>query len=158
MGARGRRPKSAVIKLLAGNRGKRRLEPERDVSFDVGAPKPPAWLKGDGLWEWNRIVNLLLPVRVMTPADFGIVLLAAEAFADWMELGRICRRKKGHTYREKGAAGQWMRKPHLEFKMQAEAQKRYLRALIELGLTTASRTRVKAVPFAEKSGVGKFFA
>lgn len=149
--------KSAAMKLLEGNRGKRKIDPSTDVSFEVGAPTPPASMKGDALEHWKWLVEILVPARVLTPADFGIMLVVSNSYAQMMKLQRACDKKRSIVYTEKGSKGQVTRKSHHEFELLLHARRSYMRALAELGLTPASRNRVKAMPSAKKEGIGEFF-
>ena len=151
------RPKSQALKILEGNAGKRRLDASADVAYAVGAPEAPKNLKGDALTHWRWLESILIPARVLTPADFGIMVLTTNAYAYMRRLERACQRRRTITYEEQGSKQQLVTRRYPEFELLDRAERKYLRMLTELGLTPASRTRVKAMPNAETSGVGQFF-
>ncbi|NUO63940.1 MAG: P27 family phage terminase small subunit [Gemmatimonadaceae bacterium] len=61
--------KPRAFKLLQGTDRKDRRQPEPEFPTLDDAP-PPAWLlNDDARAEWNRLVGLLVPTRVLTEAD-----------------------------------------------------------------------------------------
>jgi P27 family predicted phage terminase small subunit len=68
MGARGFPPKPTALKRLEGNPGKRRLN-TREPQPLPGEPEMPEGLDDIARKEWERLVPVLLRMRVLTEAD-----------------------------------------------------------------------------------------
>lgn len=60
--------KPLALKLLEGNRGKRKLN-KREPTATRDEPKMPRFLLPAAQEEWKRIVPILLELRVLTIAD-----------------------------------------------------------------------------------------
>ena len=151
------RAKSAAMRLLQGNPGKRPLDLSTDVNFRVGAPAIPKDMKGVALAHWRSLVPVLIEGRVLTPADGSILELTCQAYAYMKMLQRECDKKKSIVYEQIGAAGQKTKRRHVEFDLLDRAERKYFRYLSEFGLTPATRTRVKAMPSAKTTGIAEFF-
>lgn len=150
------RPQSAEMKILQGNPGKRRVDLETDVRFELGAPDPPKEVTGEARRHWKYLVGILAPARVLSAADLGVMILVCNCYAEMMRFERICARYSSPTYKVKGSTGQSVTKKREEFAMLATVRRQYLRMLIELGMTPASRTRVKALPRAKPTGLSAY--
>lgn len=66
------RPTPTVLKKLAGNPGKRPMNKAEPLPLK-GAPTCPAWLQGDALLEWKRIVPELDRLGVLTSVDGAVI-------------------------------------------------------------------------------------
>jgi P27 family predicted phage terminase small subunit len=134
-GSKGRRPGRANLELLEGT-GRR---------LPAGAPKPPRrWLEGAGehrvyreaLAEHRRLVQELEESRTLTLADRGILEIAAGAYGLLLAAERALE-KAGVTVTR--PSGLLVAHPAVAVRNQERAA--YLRALVELGLTPAARSR-----------------
>lgn len=132
----GRKPKPTALKKLDGNPGKR--------SLNVNEPKPgikkptcPAHLVGEARKEWNRMVKLLLGLRLLTEIDRAALAGYCQAWARWIEAeGKI--RTEGMTIETD--KGNLIQSPYVGIANQAMKQMRAF--LIEFGMTPSSRSRV----------------
>jgi phage terminase small subunit len=147
--------KTAEQKALEGNRGKRAIQPEAVMS--VEAPQPPKGLKGDALEHWKYLCDIMLAMRTVTRAHFGILLLACNTYAQMMQVERALAKKKNLVYRQRGSMGQQIEKRVMEFDLLQQLRKDYRRTMTELGLTPVSSHRAKVMPLQRKDGLGEFF-
>lgn len=67
------KPTPTALKKLAGNPGKRPMNPH-EIQPATGAPPCPAWLVGDALDEWKRIVPELDRLGVLTSVDHSVLV------------------------------------------------------------------------------------
>ena len=149
--------KTSEMKLLEGNRGHRPLDLSTDVAYQVGAPTIPYDMKGDARKHWRWLESVLIPARVLTPADAGLMALTCNAFAYLKRLEREGRKRKTIVYSVTGSTGQTIEKRHKEFDLLDQAERKYLRLLQEFGLTPVSRNRVKLAKLPVRSGIEEFF-
>src|SRR3972149_8310897 len=83
----GRKPKSAALRLLGGNPGRRPLRRALPV---VGPLTPPARLSRAARTEWRRVMGVA-PPGWLTAADREVLALYCENVARLAELERIAR-------------------------------------------------------------------
>jgi len=149
----GRKRKPTKLKLLHGNPGKRPL-PKDEPEPTAGRPDPGD-LEGEALEEWERLVVELEDMGVLTVADRGILTVAAESWAEWKAAARMVR-ELGHAVPT--MEGGVKSNPAVSAGNQARA--RYQSALQELGLTPATRSKVRKLdaegPVEEKKASGRF--
>jgi P27 family predicted phage terminase small subunit len=148
----GRKPKPTALKVLQGNPGKRRLNRE-EPAYGPGAPEKPEWLDRYASEEWDRLVAILVPARVITTGDLGILVIACTAYAQLRECAAFLKTKKALSYDASSANGGTSYKPYPEVGQRNMARRQYQSALSELGLSPSSRTKVKSIPEVKESGV-----
>lgn len=144
MGRRGPAPKSADEQALAGNPGKRRAAPD-GPALPVGVPRCPASLRPAAKAEWRRVVKILAPLNILSPADQRVLACYCSAVAQLDEIEELLAREGLTTTTEKGAT-----KAHPAVAMQRSAWAAVLRFAAVIGLDPAARMRVKAPPPAEE--------
>ena len=137
MATRGRKPKPAQLKVIAGNPGKRPIQSSPELP--AGAMELPAWIddpeyaarRAHFIREWERVMPGLEAIQVVRPVQAG----AAET---------LC-----HHYAQ--AVSSSLRGDHKEARLSWEA---YRKTCNEFGLTPASAGRVgtegKATPAKSK--------
>ena len=79
MGKRGPAPTPTTLKVLRGNPGKRKIEPNEPKPRPI-APKPPVWLPKEAKKIWKEHVPKLEPLGLLTEIDrlqFTSLCLAA---------------------------------------------------------------------------------
>lgn len=142
--AKGRIPKPTALKILEGNPGKRRL-PAGEPQPRRGVPEPPAELDAVALAEWHRLVSLLDEVGVLTHVDRGILAAYCVAWSDLLR-ARVILGVEGLTVvDDRGTV-----RLHPAARVQREAVQALRLCGAELGLSPASRSRVRVL---EESGV-----
>lgn len=145
--APGPAPKPTNIKILEGNRGKRKLDPSSETNLPVEAPRKPEDLNEEASKIWDEMVEIGVEMGVLTKADGQIlevycreksVLLQAER--DLEDNGELYKRtSEGEIY---GA--------HPATLIRDKAIKNLKGMLAELGFSPSSRTRVKVTKTEKK--------
>jgi P27 family predicted phage terminase small subunit len=144
---RGRRPKPTRLKMLTGNPGKRRLN-EDEPRPDPNIPECPSELGPVARTEWDRLVDELAVLRMLTNLDRAALAAYCGAYALWAE-ATVQLQKYGAMI--KSPTGFPIQSPYLSIvNRQAEIM---MRIASEFGFTPASRSRI-ATP--AKSGPSLF--
>jgi P27 family predicted phage terminase small subunit len=138
---RGRKPKPTVLKLLNGNPGKRKLNPNEPKPDPLPTDCPPEVASEDGQQEWTRTIVPAIERGQITSADRVFAIAHCELWATWRsQLADASRHahvvaagKNGHPT-PNPARGMANKTFLLLAKVDAE-----------LGLTPASRSRVTVV-------------
>src|SRR5208282_595922 len=89
----GRRPKPTAMKMLEGNAGHRKLN-TREPKPAAGEPQSPIRLSPCARAHWDRLVPMLLNVKILTIID-GDALAAYCTVLERLELATAAIRKKG---------------------------------------------------------------
>lgn len=159
-------PKPTVLKLLAGNPGRRKLNVD-EPRPDVVAPECPDHLAGDAREEWDRIVPLLLKNNLLTDIDGAALALYCQSFGRWAEAERKLtdmRKNGGDGMLIKAPSGYPIINPYLS--IAHRAMNDCYKHLQQFGLSPSSRTRAQASTPGEsangaddkkKSGAARFF-
>lgn len=151
---KGRKPIPSKIHLLQGGNKKT----HRSKKARSGEPKPPSampkcprHLNKAARAEWNRMVKELEPLGILTNLDKAIFAVYCEAFSTWaeattkiQEMGMVRITKNGFTEQN----------PY--FPIANKAKEQMMKALVELGMTPSSRSRVKVPPKEEESAEEAF--
>ena len=144
---RGRRPKPTRLKMLTGNPGKRRLN-EDEPRPDANIPECPPELGPVARTEWDRLVDELAVLRMLTNLDRAALAAYCGAYALWAD-ATVQIEKYGAMI--KSPTGFPIQSPYLSIvNRQAEIM---MRIASEFGFTPASRSRI-ATP--AKSGPSLF--
>jgi P27 family predicted phage terminase small subunit len=81
---RGRRPTPTRLKLLTGNPGKRPLNPD-EPRPEVAAPECPQELGPVARQEWDRLVEELVALGLLTNLDRAALAAYCGAYALWAD-------------------------------------------------------------------------
>lgn len=149
---RGRKPKPTTLKVLQGNPGKRALN-EEEPDFGVGAPPKPDWFDDYASQEWDVLTSILVPARVLTKGEIGVLVVACDAYSQLRHCEKFLRDKGSLSYDASSATSGASWKPYPEVAQRNQARRHYHSALTELGVTPTARTKVKRIPETGKSGV-----
>ena len=136
-------------KLRGETRPSRANEAEPQVV--AAEPKRPPWVKGRALVEWKVKVKQLAEAGMLTAIDDTALGLYCVAWAKVEKLIPLVE-SWGHTL--VAANGGYVRNPDSVALVQAETALN--RAMVELGITPSSRTRVKAAPKPKKDAWSDF--
>ena len=150
--------KPTKLKILEGNPSKRPL-PLNEPDPTPFLPPCPAFIKGAGRREWNRLAPELYHLRLLTKIDQTALAAYCSSFGLWCkaerELARIQRSYLGVLKLQKKnpnikmpsngmvtqtSNGNWVMEPILSVRKQALEQMH--KFLTEFGMTPASRARV----------------
>ena len=139
MGIRGPSPTPTRIKLIRGNPGKRKLN-DSEPQPQLAAPECPEYLDEMARVEWDRLVEILLAMRVLTEADYIALGNLCQAYSTMIDAQKKLS-KAGVLYRTK--SGYVQQSPLLGI---VNSQMTLINALVrEFGLTPSSRTRVSSI-------------
>lgn len=135
---RGRRPTPTRLKLLAGNPGKRPLNPD-EPRPEVCVPECPPELGPVARQEWDRLVEELVALGLLTNLDRAALAAYCGAYALWADATAQIE-KYGAMI--KSPQGFPIQSPYLAIaNRQAEIM---MRIASEFGFTPASRSRISA--------------
>jgi P27 family predicted phage terminase small subunit len=144
---RGRRPTPTRLKMLTGNPGKRPLNKD-EPRPDANVPECPLELGPVARTEWDRLVDELAVLRMLTNLDRAALAAYCGAYALWAD-ATVQIEKYGAMI--KSPTGFPIQSPYLSIvNRQAEIM---MRIASEFGFTPASRSRI-ATP--AKSGPSLF--
>jgi P27 family predicted phage terminase small subunit len=134
----GRKPKSSKLRVLEGNRGKRRLPNEPEPSRPVETVDCPALLSDAARAEWTRLCDDMRTKGVLTSWDRAAMAAYCQSYADWLDaqekvnqIGQVVKAPR---------TGVPMQNPYLSVARGAKAD--MLRIAAELGLTPVARARL----------------
>lgn len=139
----GRKPKPTELKKLDGNPGKRPLN-LGEPTPTVKKPTCPAHLVGEARKEWNRMVKLLMALKLLTEIDRAALAGYCQAWARWIEAEKKIADDGMTIETDKGNL---IQSPYVGIANQSMKQMRAF--LIEFGMTPSSRSRVSVVPTAD---------
>ena len=133
------RPTPTHLKLLAGNPGKRTLNPHEPRPPQVfKLPPCPSRLIGEARRAWKKHGRLLIRIGVLTEADLSALELLCEAYGRWCELVDKVR-ETGPIIMD----GKKIKLNPLTL-LQDRAFRDYRLMCAEFGITPSSRSRVVA--------------
>jgi len=136
----GRRPTPTQLKILNGNPGKRAIR--TDEPNPAQASKVcPEFLTGDAAAEWDRVVGELVDCGILTLPDLKTLEAYCVVYGQWRE---IQERMKSEDWVVTTASGGEKLNPLLTYGNTCLDQMR--KYLIEMGMTPAARSRVRASP------------
>ena len=157
--SRGPAPKPSILKLIAGNPGKREISDDEPIP-DPGTIDPPDFVTGDALDLWNKIVPPLVKTKLVTSVDWPGVARYCIKLARWLYLFREIESAKktnpagkGTTYPIIGNDGKVKYIAELPWASEWRALDRELRAdEARFGMSPAARTRIRIEKEKKDSG------
>jgi P27 family predicted phage terminase small subunit len=146
---KGRPPKPTRVKELAGTLRQHRVNRE-EPQPETGIPQPPKVLNRRARAAWRYYAAILDKARVLTLADREALACYCTAAA---RRAQAEEELSTHGPVVKSPSGYPIQNPWLAIANKAMEQ--MLRWGAELGLSPASRTRIKAAPPAKPTAVGR---
>ena len=144
MTQRGAKPKPTRLKVLSGTlRNDRTNALEPDVRAAI--PTCPRKLSPVAKREWKRVAGILADAGLLSTIDRAALAGYCQAWATWIE-AQASLREYGVII--KSPNGYPMPSPYLSVANKAFEQMRMM--LAEFGMSPSSRTRVEALPPANK--------
>jgi P27 family predicted phage terminase small subunit len=135
--------KSARLQLVGGNTAhktkkelNRRIENEEKMKIRSDNIHAPTWLSKFAQKEFDRLVALLVEVKIMTEADIDHLAIYCDAYDKYIAYDKQVKRK---GYWISSATGQ-KANPYVTKKMQIAQQMRAFAA--DLGLSPAARAKL----------------
>lgn len=143
----GRRPKPTNLKMLQGtNRPDRSGIRTGEAPFAAGAPSKPTWLDAEASEHWdNLVLELADECGILSPAHFGIVLVACQYFSQYRRALRFIE-AHGEVYETVTESGSRMVREYPQVRQRAEALAGYRKCLNDLGATPTQGPRVQRLP------------
>ena len=137
---RGRKRKPTALKLLEGNRGKRKLNPDEPVPDPLPTDVPPELQDKAAIEEWTRTIVPAIYRRQITEAERVLAIAHCELWATWRSQVADAARH-AHVI----AVGKDSRPaPNPARRMANQTLQLLVKVDAELGLTPTSRSRVHA--------------
>jgi len=143
------------MKLLAGNPGKRALNPAEPAA-PAHSGRCPRWIpRGESRFVWARLAPALLRSKILTELDETALGLACCAIADYLDARQVpdlaTLSEIAHAAADDPGRGGELLAAVLSRARGSTAQLRAATALLaEFGLTPSSRSRIKlSAPSAE---------
>lgn len=156
MAPRGRKPKPTHLKLVEGNRGKRKLN-DQEPQYELTSIMPPPELNDIAKVEWGRVAHQLLDQEVLTDVDRAALAGYCSAYATFVQcetaLKKLAEKDEVfHGLMVKTSNGTMVQNPLIGTRNVALTTMN--KFAVELGMTPSSRTRIK-VGDGAKTGKGK---
>lgn len=154
MGGRkgGRKPIPTCIHVLQGGRAKtHRPLPENEPKPPAVIPKCPRHLDAEARKEWRRSTKELEPLGMLTKLDMAVLASYCQSFSTWAKATEQIH-KTGMLI--KASTGTPMINPL--FPIANKAEEKMLKALVEIGMSPSSRSRVKVDNPKPKSKIDSF--
>lgn len=139
-------PKPTALKLLEGNRGKRKLN-KSEPKPDNTEPKCPKWLLPEAKKEWKRVVPELSRLGLLTKIDGAALIGYCQSWARYVEAEKYLSDPKNDTVfiTDNG---------YIQQVPQVSIAQKYLNIcrsfMIEFGMTPSSRGRMSLSPGKEE--------
>lgn len=148
---RGRKPKPTILKALAGNPGKRRVN-DAEPQVPNGLPDCPDFLDDEAKAEWFRVASILNQMGLLTRADRSALAAYCVAYSRWV-----------HAEAEVKKYGTVVLSPNKKFPMKSpylsiadQAMESMRKFMVEFGLTPSSRSRIKVMDTAAADEFDEF--
>ena len=143
----GRKPKPTKLKVLEGNPGKRPLN-NKEPAPDSDLPSYPPHLDDIGRQEWDRVASELKELGILTGIDMAVFAAYCHSYSVWVDAA-IKIQKSGTII--KAPSGYPVQNPLVS--VARNAQNQMLKALVELGMTPSSRSRITIEPKEKKNAI-----
>ena len=145
----GRKPKPTAIKLLTGNPGGRKLNPN-EAKPELAQPSPPDFLNERAKEEWDRVVGTLFRTGLMTELDRSVLAAYCQSYGRWVQAERaLARTAVAQADSDQALTivthnGTAMQNPLIGIANKAKGD--MVRFALEFGMTLSARSRVSASP------------
>lgn len=153
----GRKPKPSHLKLVAGNPGKRTLNPS-EAQVTPGIPRPPNSLKEKPRAIWHEWAPRLHKMGVLSIEDEVAFRALCESMDDYHRIKKIVDGMSDDDlfYDTTTQGGATMTRQHPALSALHEADRRLRAWLSEFGMTPSARSRVTARKPAEDDPADKY--
>ena len=140
---RGRKPLPSHLKVIQGNRGKRQIKPDLEVTPSL--PMPPPHLSDDAKVEWGRVASMLYALRLLSDVDIAALAAYCQAWATWKRATAALERMAAQDPVTEGLLvktknGNAIQNPLLGIANKAAAD--MVRYAAEFGMTPSARARI----------------
>lgn len=144
MAPRGPKTKPTKLKLLTGTARPHRLNPD-EPQPKLACPDAPAHLTDAARIEWDRVVEELVTLKILTRLDRGALAAYCQAYGRWNAAETALARMASHDAVSEGLiiktrSGNFIQNPLVGAANKAMAD--MVRYAAEFGMTPSARTRV----------------
>jgi P27 family predicted phage terminase small subunit len=129
-------------------------DPAKQIFVPIENPTPPEHLTDDALAEWNRVIDLLVNLKLVTQIDRAALAAYCQAYGRWVQAERslaemAAKDKLTRGLMIKTKSGNLIQNPLVGAANKAMAD--MMRYCVEFGMTPSSRARLQN-PMAGGSG------
>ena len=151
---KGRKPLPSKIIDIKGAKGYHRkaADKESEPKPPSSIPDCPEHLSPEAQIEWVRMAANMEPLGILTNLDKAIFAMYCEAYANWAIATKITQVEGMITITKDGYP---IQNPY--FSIANKAKEQMLKALVEMGMTPSSRSRIKVDKPAETENVKERF-
>ena len=148
----GRKPKPTALKLLTGNPGGRKLNPN-EAKPELAQPSPPDFLNEHAKEEWDRVAGTLFRTGLMTELDRSVLAAYCQSYGRWVQAERALAQMAEAQADAVPALtivthnGTAMQNPLIGIANKAKADT--VRYALQFGMTPSARSKVSASPHDE---------
>ena len=129
-------PKPTRLKVIEGNRGKKKLNTKEPKPLPI-TPKRPSWMDGTAKRFWGKYVPILTRLGIFTEIDGEALAVLAQTFSEYRDCVKLIK-AEGRTFTtEKGYV---IQRP--EVSILRKARKDVESLLAHFGMTPAARSRL----------------
>ena len=110
----------------------------------TAARRGPPWLRGEGLWMWRQLTQLLSPqaMAALTRADWYALMMLCEAYREYRQaLATVEAEGRFLVVRISSGTARLL---HPAVRIASDARRRVCAMLAEFGLTPAARAKVSS--------------
>lgn len=157
---KGRPRKATILKLLEGNRGKRRLDPESEPQPAPGDPDMPEELGEVARGKWRELCPILAHMGIQSTGNQSLIGYCM-AFEKTILAKRMLN-KEGRFFTIKGTDRNGNvvilnKKLHPAAREEKEGLMLMHRYMVEMGLTPAALSRIKVEKPVKNAAEERFF-
>jgi len=134
------RHKPTALKIITGNPGKRPL-PEKEAKIPPSIPKPPKFLSGEAIVEWDRMCIELYNLGLLTFVDMAALGAYCQAYGRWADAET---QLNASTLIIETTNGNLIQNPLVG--IANKAMLNVVKLACEFGMTPAARAKVQAAP------------
>jgi P27 family predicted phage terminase small subunit len=151
---KGRKPLPSKVIDIKGARGYHRTKTdvETEPSPPSSIPECPEHLSPEAKIEWCRMAVNMEPLGILTNLDKAIFAMYCEAYANWAMATIRVQTEGMVSITDKGYP---IQNPY--FSIANKAKEQMLKAMVEMGMTPSSRSRIKVEKPAETENVKERF-
>lgn len=145
---RGRKPTPTHLKLIEGNRGKRKISTGVEIAHSPDVPEPPDHLPPEAVQEWTRVASGLHALRLLEQVDRAALGAYCLAYARWVQAERAIAEMATRDQLTSGlmirtSNGNAIQNPLVGTANKAASD--MVRYAVEFGMTPSARARISGL-------------
>lgn len=157
---RGPKPTPIKLRLITGNRGNKKIQPD-PVQLSVLIPEAPEFLTGYAKEEWDRITQILYATGIITKADLSTLVSYCQSWSIFKTASIAMKEAAEADPTTFGLLnvttnGNIVQNPLVGIANKAAND--MVRYAVEFGLTPSARARIGGTVTEKEDPAEKFFA